>query len=94
MTTVGIRQLRASVETYVARAQAGERISVTDRGEPIAELGPLSPATNALLALAKAGRITWSGRRFEPPTAAQRVRPQGGDSLAETVNAGRDDRVL
>jgi len=94
MTTVGIRQLREAVGSYVTRAHAGERIIVTERGEPIAELGPLSPATSALLALAKAGKVTWSGRRFEPPAAARRVRLLGGESMAETVSAGRDDRVL
>lgn len=94
MTTVGIRQLRESVGTYVTRAQAGERIIVTDRGEPIAELGPLSPATSALLALAKAGKVTWSGRRFEAPAATERVRLLGGESITETVSAGRDDRLL
>lgn len=94
MATVGIRQLREAVGIYVTRAQAGERIIVTDHGEPIAELGPLSPATSALLALAKAGTVTWSGRRFDPPAAKYRVRLQGGASIAETVSQGRDDRLL
>ena len=93
MTTVGIRQLRESVGTYVARAHAGERIIVTDRGQPIAELGPLSEATSALLALAKAGAVQWSGRRFEPPAADHRVQLAGG-GIAESVSAGRDDRLL
>lgn len=93
MTTVGIRQLRESVGTYVARAHAGERIIVTDRGQPIAEIGPLSEATSALLALAEAGAVHWGGRRFELPPADRRVKIQGGD-IAEAVSAARDDRVL
>lgn len=37
-TRVGIRELRHDFRAWLDRAQAGERIVVTDRGEPIAEL--------------------------------------------------------
>jgi prevent-host-death family protein len=38
--TVGIRELKAHLSEYVARAAAGEEIVVTDRGRPIARLVP------------------------------------------------------
>lgn len=94
MGTIGVRQLRKAVGTFVARARSGERIIVTDHGEPIAELGPLSPATSALLTLAREGKISWTNHRFEPPAASERIPLLGGVSIAETVEAGRDDRVL
>ncbi|HEX9236158.1 MAG TPA: type II toxin-antitoxin system prevent-host-death family antitoxin [Actinomycetota bacterium] len=40
---VGVRELKAKLSEYLSRAKAGEVIRVTDRGRPIARLGPLSP---------------------------------------------------
>ena len=38
---VAIRELKAKLSSYVQRAAAGEHITVTDRGRPIAMIGPL-----------------------------------------------------
>lgn len=38
---VGIRELKRRLSEFVARAERGERIRVTDRGRPKAVLGPL-----------------------------------------------------
>jgi prevent-host-death family protein len=38
---VGIRELKAKLSEYVARARRGEVIRVTDRGVPVAQLTPL-----------------------------------------------------
>ena len=35
---VGIRELKARLSEHVARASRGERIIVTDRGKPVAQL--------------------------------------------------------
>jgi len=40
MKKVGIRELKNRISAYVSRAQKGEVIVVTQRGEPVAELGP------------------------------------------------------
>ncbi len=40
MDTIGIRDLRQHASRYVKRAQSGERIEITDRGRPVATLGP------------------------------------------------------
>ena len=37
---VAIRDLKAKLSAYLKRASAGELITVTDRGRPIAVLGP------------------------------------------------------
>jgi prevent-host-death family protein len=37
---VAIRELKAKLSAYVQRASAGEHITVTDRGRPVAVLGP------------------------------------------------------
>lgn len=45
MATVGIRELKQNASAIVARASAGESLVVTDRGRPVAHLGPLPAAT-------------------------------------------------
>lgn len=41
MSEVGIRALKQNASAVVARAAAGEVITVTDRGRPVAQLSPL-----------------------------------------------------
>lgn len=43
MGEIGIRELRQHASRYVQAASAGEPITVTDRGTPVARLVPLSP---------------------------------------------------
>ena len=38
---VGIRELKARLSEYVGKAATGERIIVTDRGKPVAQLSAL-----------------------------------------------------
>lgn len=44
MESIGVRELRANVATYLRRAGAGERIVVTVDGVPVAQLGPVELA--------------------------------------------------
>lgn len=39
---VGIRELKSKLSEYVAGVSKGQRVTVTDRGRPVAELVPLS----------------------------------------------------
>lgn len=41
MRQVGLRTLKQNPSGVVANAAAGEQITVTDRGRPVAQLGPL-----------------------------------------------------
>lgn len=45
MTSVGIRALKQNASEVVARAAAGESITVTDRGRPVARMTPLEQST-------------------------------------------------
>ena len=38
---VGVRELRQNLSVYLRRVEAGESLPVTDRGRPVALLGPL-----------------------------------------------------
>jgi prevent-host-death family protein len=43
MITIGVRELRQQASRWLTRVKAGERIIVTERGRPVAELVPVSP---------------------------------------------------
>ena len=66
MTTVGIAELRQNLTKYLRRVERGERLVVTDRNRPVAELGP-PPATGyALDRLIAEGRVSRPLRRGLP----------------------------
>jgi len=58
---VGIKELKTRLSEYVDRTREGERFLVTDRGEPVAELIPLTPERRALTKLVEAGEVEWHG---------------------------------
>jgi prevent-host-death family protein len=67
MTEVGVRELKARLSEHLRRAQSGERLLVTDRGKPIATLGPVGDEADRpawLVQLAAEGRVRMGhGRR-------------------------------
>ncbi|MGQ0569393.1 MAG: type II toxin-antitoxin system Phd/YefM family antitoxin [Armatimonadota bacterium] len=42
MTRVGVRELRQQASALLRRVESGERFEITDRGRPVAMLGPVS----------------------------------------------------
>jgi prevent-host-death family protein len=58
MTTIGIRELRQHASQYLRRVKAGETITVTERGEPIAELRPISKDEGVLDRFIREGKAT------------------------------------
>jgi|RhiMethySRZTD1v2_1073278.scaffolds.fasta_scaffold04746_10 prevent-host-death family protein len=58
---VAVRELKAKLSAYLKRAQAGEVITVTDRGRPVAVIGPILAPVD-LAAAASEGWVT-------PPTS-------------------------
>jgi len=86
---VGIRELKAHLSRYVAQVKAGERIVVTDRGEQVAELVPISRESLVLDRLTKQGRVSWSGRRPQFDAAL----PHSGPPLSDAVLELREERT-
>ena len=84
MAEVGIRALKQNASEVVARAAAGEVITVTDRGRPVAQLLPLQ--TSPLQALIASGDARLAKRALDdlPP-------PQPGPSLSAALADMRDD---
>lgn len=60
MTRVAITELKAKLSEYLAAVRAGEEIIVTDRGRPVARIGPVEgePGVESRVrALIRSGRL-------------------------------------
>ena len=64
--TVGVAELRQNLSAYLRRVAKGERLLVTDRNRPVAELGPPPSTGTALDRLIAAGRVARPIRRGLP----------------------------
>ena len=51
MRSIGIRELRERSATFIKRAGAGEQMIITVSGDPVATLGPITPATTQTVTL-------------------------------------------
>lgn len=84
MSVVGIRALKQNASAVVAAAAAGEVVTITDHGRPVAQLTaiPASP----LRALVEAAEA-------RPPRIALRdlPAPQVGPSVSAALASMRDD---
>ena len=65
--TVGIAELRQNLSRDLRRVENGERLLVTDRNRPVAELGPPPSSGGALDRLIAEGRVARPARRGLPP---------------------------
>jgi prevent-host-death family protein len=67
---VGIRELKAHLSSYLARARAGETVVITDHGKPVARIEPIrADLPEPLRRLVEEGRATDKGpmRYFPEP---------------------------
>lgn len=81
MERVGVRELRQNASDWIRRAQAGERIAVTNRGQVVAMLGP-PPSVEALTRLREAGRLKPATVTGPLPAPVTTSRP-ASEALAE-----------
>ncbi len=88
MKTVGVRALKQNASAVVAEVAAGETITITDRGRPVAQLVPLP--TDPVAGLVAAGRARPARRRLTTLGAPPRRRP-GAKPLTEVLREQRDD---
>ena len=90
--TVGARELKTRLGTYLQRVREGRTLVVTDRGQPVAELRPLrsdDSVSPALIKLSASGAIT-----LPEVTTLSTFRPirNRGASVAEAIRQDREDR--
>lgn len=81
MISVGIKELKEKLSSYVDKARHGEEIVVTDRGKEIALVLPISRERSAVKQLVGSGRASWIGGK---PVGVKGIKAKGG-SVAKTV---------
>jgi prevent-host-death family protein len=65
MRSIGVRELRQDASRWLARVRAGESFVITDRGDPIAQLGPLRDHDGYDALLAAGQLVPGSGRPID-----------------------------
>lgn len=87
--TVGIRELKARLSSYIDQVKTGHSVIITDRGEPVARIVPMGSTLEARLQeLAQAGLIAWSGH--ELPSVAPLARTRGEQMVSELLLENRE----
>ena len=90
-STVGVRELRQYLSVYLDRVRAGERLIVTERNVPVAELVPLRESRSAVDDLVAEGKLTPALRPgpidFKPVKLRGRAR-----QLSEALEYVRGER--
>ena len=81
MISVGVKELKEKLSGYVRRVRLGEEIVVTDRGEEVALVIPVSRERRAVRQLVESGRAAWTGGK---PAGMKGIKAKGGQ-LSRTV---------
>jgi prevent-host-death family protein len=87
---VGVRELRQNLSVYLRRVIKGESFEVTERGRPVALLGPLPEPSSPVQRLVAAGRAS------KPEGAISEVLPPRGKPsrrLSEALEELRAERL-
>ena len=84
MSEVGIRALKQNASAVVADATAGETVTITDRGRPVAQMTAIP--SSRLQGLIDAGRARPPRRRL-----SELPEPEAGPDVSAVLAAMRDD---
>jgi prevent-host-death family protein len=87
--TVGVAELRQNLSVYLRRVRQGERLVVTDRNRPVAELGPPPSTGPGLDRLITEGRVSRPRRSSLPEPLKLEGDP---DALGRALDEIRGDR--
>jgi prevent-host-death family protein len=87
--TVGVAELRQNLSKYLRRVARGERLVVTDRNRPIAELGPVTRGgtLERLIAEGKVAPPSRTARDYRPIKL-----PVDGMTLSDALEEIRGER--
>ena len=89
MEEVGIRKVKNELSRYLNRVKAGEIFIITDRGVPVARLGPFErKIPQGLGELMQSGEAVWRGGK-PGSTPAVSFKKKAGKSLGEMVAEDR-----
>lgn len=81
MVSVGIRELKEKLSGYLNRVRRGEEIVVTDRGNEIAMVVPISRERMTVVRLVESGSAEWAGGK---PGGIKGIRPKG-KAISKTI---------
>jgi len=82
---VGVAELRQNLSLYLRRVEKGERLVVTDRNRPVAELGPASSTGSGLDRLIAEGKVSRPRRSSLPEPLAMDGDPHALSRALEEV---------
>ncbi len=92
MDRVGVRELRQNLSVYLRRVRRGEALEVTERGQPVATLQPISASDDVFVRLAARNIPVRRGlgnlADLPPPANVDLERP-----LSDVLDAMREDRI-
>lgn len=86
---VGVAELRQNLSVYLRRVKKGERLVVTDRNRPVAELGPAPTTGPDLDRLIAEGRVSAPRRSSLPEPLELKGDPT---ALSKALDDIRGDR--
>lgn len=89
MNSVGVAELRRNLSVYLRRVADGERLVVTDRNRPVAELGPPATESTALDRLIAEGRVARPRRRGLPEPLDLDGDPRGLSRALDEIRGER-----
>jgi len=86
---VGVRELRENLRSYLDRVKEGDELLVTERGVPVARIGPPEDDDAHIAQLIRQGTITPAKRPKEPIDRRKLVDLGPGPALSDVVIAMR-----
>lgn len=90
MASVGVRELRQQASELLRRVESGEVIEITDRGRPVAVLGPI--ADDPLARLRAAGDLAPAERELDDLPQPLPLAPGSEQPSSVLARLRRDER--
>mgnify|MGYP001379928698 FL=1 len=81
MTSVGVKELKARLSSYIDKVYKGEQVIITEHGREVAIISPISKERRIIQSLIESGKAHWSGGK---PKVIEGVRLRG-KPLSETI---------
>ncbi|HXI17949.1 MAG TPA: type II toxin-antitoxin system prevent-host-death family antitoxin [Chloroflexota bacterium] len=91
--TVGVRELREHLSRVLEEVRAGQSVTVTHHGEPVASIEPVRASVpEGLRRLLASGKVTWSGKPLRHMQPAVSLMDDGGPTVSDILLAQRGPR--
>jgi prevent-host-death family protein len=90
---VGVREIRQNLSVYLDRVKAGEALEITERGQPVAVLGPLPERSTVIQRLVSEGRATAPSASRSTMGPPLRLRLRGGQTMQQLLDYMKEDRL-